>query len=575
MVTVQVAIEVRAIGQQARSGDATLHDVSLTIGRGELVAIIGGSGSGKTTLLDAMSGLRPPSSGTVWYIQRSIGYVANGEIIHDILPLARALSYRAALRGLRVDDGAVEEALRVAGLVGRATAAVGGLDAGERRRAAIAAELLAGPSLLFLEEPAAGLDPARSTEVMRLLRRLCDGGTTVVLTTSSPLDAARCDKVAVLASGGHLAFFGTAEAACGYFGADSLDEIYERLAGLGDPAEAWSRRFFHFSRTSAGFTPAVTAAPALGLARLVPDAAGPHSAGQPSTGSFDGDVGGGSAKTGPMDVLPANALLVADADGLGLPSVVDERTYADPLDPGGTGQRVRRVVALMLRPVRQSAVLARRNADVLARSRPALAALAAAPVAVLFAFAVLFGLGAFDAARPGSAFWVVFGGFLVGLAYGLPQVHHELGALRAERFSGLNCAAYVLAKVAVLIPVLAVADAVLLVVPAVLGRLPGYGPAFVTALLSSAVAFALGLLLSAAMPVSPRAALSAAAVGFPPVLLAAAPLAAALVALLDRPIWGDWLVLLVVTAALLAATTVLIARRSPRAATTRLAAVAR
>src|SRR5450756_3259233 len=80
----------------------------------------------------------------------------------------------------------------------QATARVAGLDAGQRRRAAIAAGLLAAPALLLLEEPAAGLDLAQSTEVMRLLRRLCDGGTTVVLTTSSPLDAARCDKIAVL-----------------------------------------------------------------------------------------------------------------------------------------------------------------------------------------------------------------------------------------------------------------------------------------------------------------------------------------------------------------------------------------
>ncbi len=191
MVTVQVTIEVRAIGQRARSGKVTLRDISLTVGRGELVAIIGGSGSGKTTLLDAMSGLRPPSSGTVRRMQQNIGYVANGETIHHVLPLAKALRYRAALRGVRVRDDAVPETLRVAGLVGRDTVLVGSLDAGQRRRAAIAAELLAAPtapSLLFLEEPGGGLDPAQSTEVMRLLRRLCDGGTTVVLTTSSPLD---------------------------------------------------------------------------------------------------------------------------------------------------------------------------------------------------------------------------------------------------------------------------------------------------------------------------------------------------------------------------------------------------
>jgi energy-coupling factor transporter ATP-binding protein EcfA2 len=387
------------------------------------------------------------------------------------------------------------------------------------------------PSLLFLEEPAAGLDPAQSTEVMRLLRRLCDGGTTVVLTTSSPLDAARCDKVAVLATGGHLVFFGTVEAACGYFGADSLDEIYERLAGLGDPAAAWSRRFFHFSRTSAGFASAVTVGPSPGSASLVPDSAGPHSAGRPSMVAVADDGEPGS---------PAMAAVAGQA-------------LADPLALGGTVPRARHAMAAAVRPFRQTALLVRRNVDVLARSRLALTALAAAPVAVLLAFAVLFGLGAFDSARPGPAFWAASGGFLAGLAYGLPQVHPEIGVLRAERFSGLSSAAYVLAKTAVLIPLLAVADAVVLVLPAALGRLPDYGPAFVTTLLSSVVALALGLLLSVALP-----ALAPVAAGLPSILLAAA-----LLALLDRPAWGDWLVLLVVAAVLLAAATTLLARRFP------------
>ena len=249
MVSVQPAIEVRAIGQQARSSEeVTLRDVSLTVGHGELMAIIGGSGSGKTTLLDAMSGLRPPSSGTVARstvgpvrVGRYVGYIPNADTIAPVLPLDRALHYTAALRDARVGDGGVADALRAVDLAGRAATPAGELDAGQRKRAAIAAELLTEPAQLFLEEPTIGLDPAQGAEVMRRLRRLCDNGTTVVLTTQNPLDAVRCDKVAVLATGGHLAFFGTPAAACDYFAADSLDEIYERLAGLGDPAAAWSQ----------------------------------------------------------------------------------------------------------------------------------------------------------------------------------------------------------------------------------------------------------------------------------------------------------------------------------------------
>ena len=214
----------------------------------------------------------------------------------------------------------------------------------------------------------------------------------------------------------------------------------------------------------------------------------------------------------------------------------------------------------MIGPFRQWLVLTRRNVDVLVRSRPTLAALAGAPVAVLLALLVLLGLGAFDPARPGTSFWAVFGGFFLGLAYGLPQIRPELGTLRAERFCGLSPGAYVLAKAVVLVPALAVADALVLLVPALSGRLDdgGYGPVFVTLLLSSTVALSLGLLLSAVAPGQPRALTPIAACCLPPVLLAAAVLT-----LLHRPVWGNWLGLAACLVALLAATTAIIYRRLP------------
>ena len=558
MVTVQAAIEVRAIGQRARSsGEVTLRDVSLTVGHGELVAIIGGSGSGKTTLLDAMSGLRPPTSGTVTrstgrsaHAGRYAGYIPNADTIQPALSLDRVLRYTAALRGAEGGGGPAAEALRAVDLAAQAATRVGELDAGQRKRAAIAVELLAEPSQLFLEEPTIGLDPAQGTEVMRRLRRLCESGVTVVLTTQNPLDAVRCDKVAVLATGGHLAFFGAPDAACDYFAADSLDEIYERLAGLGDPAAAWSRRFPQFSRTVPGFSASPTVPPPPGPARLVPDTAGPHSAGRASTGP----------QVGLLDDELAEADLDADLDGdldvdlAGGPGGVEPAAGADRSRP------VRGPAGPVIRPFRQWLVLTRRNVDVLARSRPTLAALAGAPVAVLLALLVLLGLGAFDSARPGASFWTVFGGFFVGLAYGLPQIRPELGTLRAERFCGLSPGAYVLAKVAVLVPPLAVADALVLLVPGLSGRLDdgGYGPVFVTVLLSSAVALSLGLLLSAVAPGQLRALTPVAAWCLPPALLAAAVLT-----LLHRPVWGNWVGLAACLVALLAATTVIIYRRLP------------
>jgi ABC-type multidrug transport system ATPase subunit len=196
---VQSAIEVSALAQQVKSGAVTLQDVSLAIGVGELVAIIGGSGSGKTTLLDTMCGLRPPTAGAVTLISGNIGYVPQDDVIHLALPLARTLRYAAALRA--VPGASVDKVLRTLELTGRSLVPVGQLSGGERKRASIASELLAEPTLFFLDEPTSGLDPARGTELMRTLRGLAETGTTVVVTTHNPADADRCDKVAVLAGG--------------------------------------------------------------------------------------------------------------------------------------------------------------------------------------------------------------------------------------------------------------------------------------------------------------------------------------------------------------------------------------
>ena len=203
--------------------------MSLTIRPGELVAIIGGSGAGKTTLLDTMCGLRPPVDGAVSLVSRNIGYVPQDDIIHLALPLARTLRYAAALRG--VPGNTVGDVLSTLDLGDRSPVPVGDLSGGERKRASIASELLAGPTLFFLDEPTSGLDPARGAELMRTLRGLADGDTTVVLTTHNPADAERCDKVAVLAPGGRLAFFGTPSEVRGHFGAAALDEVYGLLDG--------------------------------------------------------------------------------------------------------------------------------------------------------------------------------------------------------------------------------------------------------------------------------------------------------------------------------------------------------
>jgi ABC-type multidrug transport system permease subunit len=199
------------------------------------------------------------------------------------------------------------------------------------------------------------------------------------------------------------------------------------------------------------------------------------------------------------------------------------RTAAPPIPAGHA--------AGMLRPLRQWALLTVRNADVLTRARLTLAMLVGSPVAVLLMFLVLFRPGAFDPSHPSPTatvmilFWVAFGGFFFGLTYGLLQICAEFAVLRRERFAGLGTGAYVLAKAAVLLPLLAIVDLLFLIVLRALGRLPDSGdyPAtFVTLLLCSAAALGLGLLISAAVSEPSQATIAMPMVCFPQVLFVGA-----------------------------------------------------
>jgi hypothetical protein len=193
--------------------------------------------------------------------------------------------------------------------------------------------------------------------------------------------------------------------------------------------------------------------------------------------------------------------------------------------------------------LRQWALLTQRNADILTRSKLTAAMLAGSPLCVLLMFLVLFRPGAFDPAHPSPAatvmimFWVAFGGFFFGLTYGLLAICAEWGVLRRERFAGLGAGAYVLAKVSVLLPLLAVVDLIFLVVLRLLGRLPAtgdYAAVFVTLLLCSASALGLGLLISAAVSEPSQATIAMPMACFPQVLFVGAILPVPVMAIVGK-----------------------------------------
>ena len=227
-----------------------LHDISIDIPPRTLVALVGSSGVGKTTLLNALSGLRPAQKGEVLFNSQDyydnlalyntqLGYVPQDDIVHLDLSVQQALYYTARMR-LPGDfthsqiKERVNEVLDEVEMRPRRRHLVRSLSGGERKRVSIALELLANPSIFFLDEPTAGLDPGLERKMVQLLRKLADKGHTIVLVTHATNNVNFCDYVCFLARGGRLAFYGPPTEAKAYFGTNDYAEIYNSLEPMDD-----------------------------------------------------------------------------------------------------------------------------------------------------------------------------------------------------------------------------------------------------------------------------------------------------------------------------------------------------
>jgi putative ABC transport system ATP-binding protein len=216
-------LELQNVAKSYGTGEAkvhALHDISLTVDQGEMVAVMGPSGSGKSTFLTIAGTLEVPTSGEVLIgggqvrnlsrgararlRRRIIGYVFQDFNLLPGLTAAENVSLPLELDGVSARKARIAalQALNGLGLKGREKHYPDQLSGGERQRVAIARAMIGQRQLLLADEPSGALDSANGEAVMRLLHHACkDAGMATVVVTHDAQLAAWADRVVFLRDG--------------------------------------------------------------------------------------------------------------------------------------------------------------------------------------------------------------------------------------------------------------------------------------------------------------------------------------------------------------------------------------
>ncbi len=245
-------IEVEGL-RKSYGGVERVHGIAFDVHAGEIFGLIGVNGAGKTTTIEILEGYRPRNGGRVAVLgvdpahagrdwRNQIGLVLQECQLDPVHTVRETVSMFA--RYFRAPAG-VASTLASVGLTDEATARIGRLSGGQRRRLDVALGLIGDPAVLFLDEPTTGLDPSARRDVWSMVEGLRDAGKTIFLTTHYMDEAAHLADRIVILRAGEIAAEGTPEQLSQSLGsgADVTFDLpagvsRERLAAtLGGPVE--------------------------------------------------------------------------------------------------------------------------------------------------------------------------------------------------------------------------------------------------------------------------------------------------------------------------------------------------
>lgn len=190
-----------------------LHDVSLTIGDGELVSIVGTSGAGKSTLLHILACIDSYEGGTYQMdetlvkdlSEKKLAYLRNQKIgmvmqdhalVEDLTALQNVmLPLDFSSRKIKDKRSLALQTLSKVGMQDYTQKPVNKLSGGQKQRIAIARAIVNAPSMILADEPTGALDSKTSAEIMQLFLALHEAGNTVIIVTHDPHIAAQCERV--------------------------------------------------------------------------------------------------------------------------------------------------------------------------------------------------------------------------------------------------------------------------------------------------------------------------------------------------------------------------------------------